>query len=65
MPEHHYGRRHGVHLQGKIMFQMMFLIFLLGCLVRTNTQGKGVIIRLTMTTKVGKKIFPNPYTLYG
>ena len=40
MSEHHYGRRHRVHLQGKIMFQMMFLISLLGRLVRNDIQGK-------------------------
>ena len=40
MSEHHYGRRHGMHLQGKIMLRMMFLISLLGGLVRNDTQGK-------------------------
>ena len=38
--EHHYGRRQGMHLQGKIMLRVMFLISLLGHLVRNDTQGK-------------------------
>ena len=42
MWEHHYGRRHRMHLQGKIMLRMMFLISLLGGLVRDDTQGKWV-----------------------
>ena len=40
MSKHHYGRRQGMHLQGKIMLRVMFLISLLGHLVRNDTQGK-------------------------